>query len=148
MSDPQRPHGLQPSQVPPSVGFSRQEYWSGVPLPSPNLTRNSCQICFPHYSIDIALLSSDKYHYSKVNQLNIYIYPLFFQIFPPVGHYTVLIQVPCAIKQVMVIYFIYSSVHWRRKWHPTPVLLCGKSHGWRSLVGCSPWGCKNSDTTG
>ena len=29
---------------------------------------------------------------------------------------------------------------WRRKWHPTPVLLPGKSHGWRSLVGCSPWG--------
>ena len=25
-------------------------------------------------------------------------------------------------------------------WHPTPVLLPGKSHGWRSLVGCSPWG--------
>jgi len=29
----------------------------------------------------------------------------------------------------------------RRRWHPTPVLLPGKSHGWRSLVGCSPWGC-------
>ena len=28
----------------------------------------------------------------------------------------------------------------RRLWHPTPVLLPGKSHGWRSLVGCSPWG--------
>ena len=26
------------------------------------------------------------------------------------------------------------------QWHPTPVLLPGKSHGWRSLVGCSPWG--------
>ena len=33
------------------------------------------------------------------------------------------------------------------KWHPTPVLLPGKSHGWRSLVGCSPWGRKESDTT-
>ena len=30
---------------------------------------------------------------------------------------------------------------------PTPVLLPGKSHGWRSLVGCSPWGCEESDTT-
>ena len=30
---------------------------------------------------------------------------------------------------------------WRRQWHPTPVLLPGKSHGWRSLVGYSPWGC-------
>ena len=29
---------------------------------------------------------------------------------------------------------------WRRQWHPTPVLLLGKSHGWRSLVGCNPWG--------
>ena len=36
---------------------------------------------------------------------------------------------------------------WRRQWHPTPVLLPGKSHGWKSLVGCSPWGCWGSDTT-
>ena len=32
-------------------------------------------------------------------------------------------------------------------WQPTPVLLPGKSHGWRSLVGYSPWGRKESDTT-
>ena len=31
----------------------------------------------------------------------------------------------------------------RRQWHPTPVLLPGKSHGWRSLVGCSPWVAKS-----
>ena len=36
---------------------------------------------------------------------------------------------------------------WRKKWHPTPVLLPGKSHGQRSLVGHSPWGCKELDTT-
>ena len=35
----------------------------------------------------------------------------------------------------------------RRQWHPTPVLLPGKSHGRRSLVGCSPWGREESDTT-
>ena len=35
----------------------------------------------------------------------------------------------------------------RRQWHPTPVLLPGKSHGRRSLVGCSPWGCLESGTT-
>ena len=33
-----------------------------------------------------------------------------------------------------------SGRNQRRQWHPTPVLLPGKSHGWRSLVGCSPWG--------
>ena len=32
-------------------------------------------------------------------------------------------------------------------WHPTPVLLPGKSHGWRSLVGCSPWGREESDAS-
>ena len=36
---------------------------------------------------------------------------------------------------------------WFLKWQPTPVLLPGKSHGWRSLLGYSPWGCKESDTT-
>ena len=35
---------------------------------------------------------------------------------------------------------------WRRQWHPTPVLLPGKSHGQRSLVGCSPWGREELDT--
>ena len=46
---------------------------------------------------------------------------------------------------------VYVALHreyqWRRQWHPTPVLLPGKSHGRRSLVGCSPWGCYESDTT-
>ena len=35
----------------------------------------------------------------------------------------------------------------RRQWHPTPVLLPGKPHGRRSLVGCSPWGLEELDTT-
>ena len=38
-------------------------------------------------------------------------------------------------------------MYWRRQWHPTPVLLPGKSHGQRSLVGCSPWGHKELDMT-
>ena len=40
-----------------------------------------------------------------------------------------------------------GKISWRRKWHPTPILLPGKSHGWRSLVGYSPWGSKELDTT-
>ena len=35
----------------------------------------------------------------------------------------------------------------RRQWHPTPVLLPRKSHGWRSLVDCSPWGCEELGMT-
>ena len=38
-------------------------------------------------------------------------------------------------------------MNWRRQWQPTPVLLPGESHGWRSLVGCSPRGRSESDMT-
>ena len=36
---------------------------------------------------------------------------------------------------------------WRREWQPTPVFLPGGFHGQRSLVGYSPWGCKELDKT-
>ena len=39
------------------------------------------------------------------------------------------------------------KIPWRRAWQPTPVFLPRESHGQRSLVGYSPWGCKESDTT-
>ena len=40
-----------------------------------------------------------------------------------------------------------GTIPWRRKWQPTPVFLPGKSHGRRILLGYSPWGRKESDTT-
>ena len=40
-----------------------------------------------------------------------------------------------------------GKIPWRRKWQSTPALLPGKSHGWRSLIGYSPRGRKESDTT-
>ena len=40
-----------------------------------------------------------------------------------------------------------GKMPWRRKWQPTPVFLPGQSHGQRSLVGYSPWGRKDSDTS-
>ena len=42
---------------------------------------------------------------------------------------------------------LFTFIHWRRQWHPTPVLLPGKSHGRRSLVGSSPLGHEESDMT-
>ena len=42
---------------------------------------------------------------------------------------------------------LFRAFPWRRQRHPTPVLLLGKSHGRRSLVGCSPWGREESDMT-
>ena len=42
---------------------------------------------------------------------------------------------------------LFTFMHWRRKWQPTPVFLPGESQGWGSLVGCHLWGCTESDTT-
>ena len=60
-------------------------------------------------------------------------------------------------KMVVFIYLINRQTscnlpgpmvgQWRRQWHPTPVLLPGKSHGQRNLVGCSSWGRWESDRT-
>ena len=50
-------------------------------------------------------------------------------------------------EQLHFHFSLSTFMHWRRQWHPTPVLLPWKSCGWRSLVGCSSWGRKESDTT-
>ena len=83
-----------------SMGFFRQEYWSGLPCPTPG--------DLPDPGIEPVSL-----------------------MFPRL-----------AVK------FFTTSATWRRRqWHPTPVFSPGKSHGWRSLVGYSPQGHKESDPT-
>ena len=59
------------------------------------------------------------------------------------------IQLPCFCVQCYEdrILFWSRKKAQRRQWHPTPVLLPGKSHGGRSLICCSPWGREESDTT-
>ena len=54
-----------------------------------------------------------------------------------------------AVEMWSLVLYLSLFIHCtrRRQWHPTPVLLPGKSHGRRSLVGCSPWGREESDTT-
>ena len=60
----------------------------------------------------------------------------------PEAHQCLIVQ-----KVGIDIYILLLILCRRRQWHPTPVLLPGKSHGRRSLVGCSPWGREESDTT-
>ena len=59
--------------------------------------------------------------------------------------------VPCLLKPMIIEVFPFMcwtpSWYRRRQWHPTPVLWPGKSHGQRSLEGCSPWGHWGSDMT-
>jgi len=52
-----------------------------------------------------------------------------------------LIQEDTCTPMFTVALFTIAKIWRRRQCHPTPVLLPGKSHGWRTLVGCSLWGC-------
>ena len=42
---------------------------------------------------------------------------------------------------------LFTFIHWRRKWQPTPAFLPWESQGWQSLVGCRLWDRTESDTT-
>ena len=101
--------------------------------------------------------------YSKVNQLYIYIYPLFFGFPFHLGHYRTLSSVlwvefpvlwdfsggagkesTCQCRRHKKLRFdpwVWKII-WSRKWQLTPVFLPGKFHEQRSLVGCIPWGQK------
>ena len=64
----------------------------------------------------------------------------FYSLHISTGHLFFYLEKPIPYKAILVVLR-------RRQWHPTTVLLPGKSHGWRSLEGCSPWGRWGSDTT-
>ena len=58
-----------------------------------------------------------------------------------------MVKNPPAMRESWVRSWV-RKISWRREWLPTPVFLPGESHGQRSLVGYSPWGCKELDMTG
>ena len=66
----------------------------------------------------------------------------FKKIYSSLVNYTIVSR-----SETFLFFTLSSSSRRRRQWHPTPVLLPGKSHGRRSLVGCSPWGRSESGTT-
>ena len=51
------------------------------------------------------------------------------------------------IQRIRTSLSLFTFMHWRRKWQPTPVFLPGESQGQGSLVGCSLWGHTESDMT-
>ena len=65
----------------------------------------------------------------------------------PPGKSLTLIIMKYPLLLELMLFVLKYTLCWRRQWHPTPVLLPGKSHGRRSLEGCSPWGRWRSDTT-
>ena len=96
------------------MGFSRQEYWSELPSPSPGgLCWDSC--------LDRQILSPLRHVESP---------------------WVVLHRGPMPIFCMWIF-----SFSWRKKWQHIPVFLPREFHGQRSLLGCSPWGCKELDMT-
>ena len=66
---------------------------------------------------------------------------ILFRIFLSILHRDIVMQLVYSGAFI----WVQQQENWRRQWHPTPILLPGKSHGSRSLVGCSPWGHEESD---
>ena len=67
---------------------------------------------------------------------------------PPLPESEVFESIDCILYTIVsTVFSTCWYIEQRRRWHPTPVLLPGKSHGRRRLVGCSPWGREESDTT-
>ena len=115
------------------MGFSRQEYWSGWPFPPPgDLPDPGIE---PTSHVSPALAGG------------------FFTTVPPgkpVMYVNPSLPIPPTLLSPLGVHMFVLWVRkmpWRRKWQPIPELLPGESHGPRSLVGYSPWGCKESDTT-
>ena len=91
----------------------------------------------------------DQYHWHlNTVQLSYHIHFSFkYYLFFPIQYYIpTIISFLSAKPSLPNLHWLMLSL-WRRQWKPTPVLLPGKSHGWRSLVGCSPWGREESDTS-
>ena len=135
-----------PCQAPLSMGFTRQEYWSGLPFPSPG--------DLPDPGLEPASLTSPalaggffttramwEAHILRYNMRNLSFWDLDF----PGGNSGK--EPSCQWRSLnrQGFYPWARKIPWRRKWQPTPVFLPGKVHGQRSLVGYSPWGHKEPD---
>ena len=114
-----------------SLAFSRQEYWSGLPCALPGDVPNPRLLHLLHWqagSLPLAPFGKPLY--------SIWVASLVAQ----------LVKICLQCRRPGFDPWV-GKIPWRRKWQPTPAFLLGKSHGQRSLVGCSPWGHKESGTT-
>ena len=122
-------------QAPLSLGFSRQERWSGLPFPS-------SVVCYQIHAIQnyYALLWRRKWHPTPV------LLPGEFHRWRSLVGYSSWSRRE-SDRTEQLHFLSFCSSFWRRKWQPTPVFLPGESHGRRGLVGDSLWGCKESVMT-
>ena len=141
---------MAPHQAPPSMGFSRQEYWSGVPLPSPpsramltliqdGVRAKGCILkvveVYAAFRLkgyfSISLPPPPPTHWPQIHRhTHTYVYIYIYMGFP-VGK-----EPACQSRRSV------RKIPWRRAWQSTPTFLPGEFLGQRSLAGNSPWGRK------
>ena len=120
-------------QAPPSMGFSRQEYWSAVPLPSPSTHAQDITKSNATFFAVATGLEKVSFHFSpKERQCQ--------SVLKLLLNCTHLTRWVTSLS-------LFTFMHWRRTWQPTPVFLPGESQGRGTLVGCYLWGRTESDTT-
>ena len=138
-------------QASPPMGFSRQEYWSGLPLPSLKgeldlpfktiaLVWVGCVLCLFITLYDKQPLTAKMHLATSLSGIS------------RAWDYIEASLVALMVKHLPAMWetqvqFLGWEDPLEKKWQSTPVFLPGKSHGWRSLVGYSPCGSKESDTT-
>ena len=116
-------------QAPPSMGFSKQEYWSGLICTPPKIFPTPGNA--PESSLSPAL-QADSLPTEPPGK--------------PKNDTVASLNTDISANNFVFIFINEYISKQRRQWHPTPVLLPRKSHGRRSLVGCSTWGCPKSQT--
>ena len=129
MSDSLWPHGLQHARL-------------SCPSPIPGACSNSCSLswwCHPAISSSVMTFSSYLQSFPASGSFPVSQFSLTESRSIVSSHWQRVDQYTSNCWDMYLLVIIH--VDWRRQWHPTPVLLPGKSHGWRNLVGCSPWGC-------
>ena len=116
------------------MGFSRQEYWSGLPFSSPG--------DLPDSGIELrsAPLQADALTSEPPGK------PIFIHMFYMASLVAQLVRNLPAMQETQV-QSLGEEDLWRREWLSIPVFLPEESHGGRSPVGYSPCGCKELDTT-
>ena len=138
-------------QAPPSMGFSRQEYWSAVPLPSPLNRLSHSNSSFSHSYLRTQVEDGTYLVTSSPQSREGNGTPLQYSCQEnPMdgGAWKAAIHgVAEGRTRLRDFTFTFHFHAWRRKWQPTPVFLPGESQGRGSLVGCCLWGRTESDMT-